>query len=416
MKKLFISFCVVISFSVLFGFQGAQHKIIDIENSNTIRVNIGKQAKIKNGDIFQVFGKSQIVHPATGELIERENVYIGKIKINKVLATESLAKILEQNKYFNVGDKVVKVATNADRIELIEFTENEFESPNNREYNKTIYEKAKEPVRSIKAKKLWVDGPFILEKSDFLLSFVEKMEIIVLDDDSYYDDYNGVDFFCHLNFKYGIWENIQAGFDIPFLFRSFGYSVEEIRFEGDGMGLSDLKFFAMYSATLESNESIYYSFGTEMSIPTDNGWTERTEGSSIINFELSTSTGYKTLSLISNIGKKTKKMYTYAEFIYNINGTREEYSYEYDGRTITLPEFDPKNSWDLNFVGSFFTSEKNKIGFKLNCHRYDGLNEIYFMPSISHAFSKYISDFGFSLPLKTDYDTKTYNWNVGLSW
>jgi len=141
MKKIILFAIFVIITNCIFAQDGAEHKITKIiPATTTVHINIGKQFNVKIDDVFQVFGKANIIHPATGQLVERDNVYIGKIKVVEVKDLTSVAEIIEQKEKFAEGNKIVKVADESQVVvEHKRPAQAEFENPKERLYSETIY-------------------------------------------------------------------------------------------------------------------------------------------------------------------------------------------------------------------------------------------------------------------------------------
>jgi hypothetical protein len=153
MKIIAISSLLFLLTTFLFAQEGAEHKLINIIGAGRVEINIGEQFDISAGDIFQVFGKGQIIHPATGKLVERDNVYLGKIKVLEVKKITSIAEIIEKKGEFLVGNRIVKVVT-AEQvvIENKKPLQSEFENPKERNYAETIYtqnEKKAKPNKEV---------------------------------------------------------------------------------------------------------------------------------------------------------------------------------------------------------------------------------------------------------------------------
>ncbi|MFO7658870.1 MAG: hypothetical protein R6W78_17555 [Bacteroidales bacterium] len=140
MKNYFFITCIVL-FPVLAHAQdGAEHKITNIIGVGRVEINIGEQFEIKINDVFQVFGKGQIIHPATGKIVERDNIYLGKIKVIEVKELSSVAEIIEKKGELSIGSKIVKVVSaEQEVIENKRPLQAEFENPSERNYSETIY-------------------------------------------------------------------------------------------------------------------------------------------------------------------------------------------------------------------------------------------------------------------------------------
>lgn len=140
MKKALIVLNIFLCSSLINAQDGAEHKITNIIGAGRIEINIGSQNEVKIDDIFQVFGKGQVIHPATGKLVERDNVFIGKVKIIETKELTSVAEIVEKSKDFSVGNKVIKVVTEEQPvIQNKRPVQAEFENPEERKYSETIY-------------------------------------------------------------------------------------------------------------------------------------------------------------------------------------------------------------------------------------------------------------------------------------
>jgi hypothetical protein len=130
MKKIIILFFTLCLTSLAIAQDGAEHKITKIVAPGKVEINIGEQYNIQINDVFQIFGKAQVIHPATGKLVERDNVYLGKIKVVEVKELSSIAEILEESEDFAVGNKIIKVVS--EETEVVENkkpVQTEFENP-----------------------------------------------------------------------------------------------------------------------------------------------------------------------------------------------------------------------------------------------------------------------------------------------
>jgi len=140
MKRILLTICILTIGLFAFSQEGEKHKIAEIINVDKVLINVGSEIDIKIGDIFQVFGRGQVIHPATGKLIIRENVYLGKIEVIEVKELRSTAKILEKERQFAVGNKIIKiVSAEQEIIEEKKPIQGEFQNPNQRNYSETIY-------------------------------------------------------------------------------------------------------------------------------------------------------------------------------------------------------------------------------------------------------------------------------------
>jgi len=140
MKKIILAICFIGFSAFLFAQDGAEQIITKKIGIDKVEINIGEQFEIKVDDVFQVFGKGQIIHPATGKLVERDNVYLGKIRVLEVKELSSIAEISEEKKDFTIGNKLVKVVAEDQQIvENKRPIQSEFENPKERNYSETIY-------------------------------------------------------------------------------------------------------------------------------------------------------------------------------------------------------------------------------------------------------------------------------------
>jgi len=149
-KYIFITFLVLYSLLV-YSQDGAEHKITNIIGAGRVEINIGEQNEIKVNDVFQVFGKGQIIHPATGKLVERDNIYLGKIKVIEVKELSSIAETIEKKGEFSEGNKIVKVVSiEQEIVENKRPIQAEFENPKERNYAETIYSQKEKKTKSNK--------------------------------------------------------------------------------------------------------------------------------------------------------------------------------------------------------------------------------------------------------------------------
>jgi hypothetical protein len=67
-----------------------------IKRDNTVTINRGEGGGVAEGDIFNAFAQGEeLKDPDTGEVLGREEVKVGKVKITQVNAKTSLAEIME---------------------------------------------------------------------------------------------------------------------------------------------------------------------------------------------------------------------------------------------------------------------------------------------------------------------------------
>jgi curli biogenesis system outer membrane secretion channel CsgG len=67
-----------------------------IKRDNTVTINRGEGAGVAEGNVFNVFAQGdELKDPDTGEVLGREEVKVGKVKISQVNPKTSLAEILE---------------------------------------------------------------------------------------------------------------------------------------------------------------------------------------------------------------------------------------------------------------------------------------------------------------------------------
>jgi hypothetical protein len=140
MKKLIV-FISLLSTTFLISAQtGETHQVNQIINKKTVEINIGDQFNVERGDEFQVFGQATVIHPATGQLIERDNVLIGRIKVIDVKDISSIAEVIGKKHDFKVGNTVQKVLESKQEIiENKKPLQYELQNPNERNYSETIY-------------------------------------------------------------------------------------------------------------------------------------------------------------------------------------------------------------------------------------------------------------------------------------
>jgi hypothetical protein len=150
-------------FSVLVGFDdvNAEYRIIQILSNEKVLVNISSDTGIGAGQVFQVFGEKSIVHPATGKLIVRENVLVGKIKVLEVSPVEATCLIIDQSRFLEVGDRLEKVASGSVlALDEQEAMSSEFDKPRNNEYSKSVYTRKTSASKKV--------GNAQIESADFL--------------------------------------------------------------------------------------------------------------------------------------------------------------------------------------------------------------------------------------------------------
>jgi len=90
---------------------GQQHQVIKFVDGKTVEINNGDQFDVEKGDKFQVFGQAIVIHPATGQLVQKDNVYLGTIRVTEVWLLTSIAGITERKYRIHVGNDIQKEAT-----------------------------------------------------------------------------------------------------------------------------------------------------------------------------------------------------------------------------------------------------------------------------------------------------------------
>lgn len=171
MKKLNTLIALLLITVISYAQDGAEHKIINIIGAGRVEINIGEQFDVKQDDVFQVFGRGQIIHPATGSLVERDNVYLGRIKIIEVKALSSIAETIERIGDFSIGNRIIKVAS--EDQEIVEHKrplQAEFERPRDRSYSETIYTQRKEKNKN----------EFLLFEGDSVVIYSYKLNKFII--------------------------------------------------------------------------------------------------------------------------------------------------------------------------------------------------------------------------------------------
>jgi hypothetical protein len=148
MKRFIVFIQIILTATILSAQDGAEHKITTIIGAGRVEINLGAQFEVKAGDVFQVFGKGQVIHPATGKLVERDNVYLGKVKVIEVKELSSVAEIIEKKGELAVGNTLVKVVSaEQEVVENKRPVQAEFENPRERNYSETIYTQKEKKAR-----------------------------------------------------------------------------------------------------------------------------------------------------------------------------------------------------------------------------------------------------------------------------
>lgn len=105
LKKIFCA-VMLISFLIDAGAQVQDDLVIKDISATDVKISIGKNAKLKPGDELEIYGKTTQTHPATGQLIETDNAYLGKIIITDISGETGTCKIIEQKGSFDTGNKI----------------------------------------------------------------------------------------------------------------------------------------------------------------------------------------------------------------------------------------------------------------------------------------------------------------------
>jgi hypothetical protein len=67
-----------------------------IKRDNIVTINRGEGAGVAVGDVFDVFAQGEeLKDPDTGEVLGREEVKVGKVKISQINAKMSQAEVME---------------------------------------------------------------------------------------------------------------------------------------------------------------------------------------------------------------------------------------------------------------------------------------------------------------------------------
>ena len=407
MKKIIFACLLVGLASMLFGLTKEQYAISEILGNDFVKINIGKREKVKVGDIYQV---------VIGSVTQKEEVEVAKIKVTKVFPKESEAKVMEKKDFFFIGDKIVKVVP-AKLEELVPFEEME----KKKEAKKVKKPKQKKKSKkSVNNKKMWVDGPFILGHNDFLIGLKQHGDLLIGTGENFKDTPKYENNYIYLapTLQYGLWNLFQVGVEVPLVYRKFegSYSRGTTNYdmEGSGMGVSDIKVNLLFSSSLNKSNTIRFSLGSLLSIPTDDGIMKLTNVDSDGNeeYELNNSMGYMVVSLLGGVGLQTKKSYTFVEYVFDINGKRKGCEYNYNGTEYIVAEYEPDYSSDVKLVSSYFINDKNELKLKLLLEfnenladkdgRDDKITTFSIFPSYAFTWSKMMFeiglDYSFSYP------------------
>lgn len=145
---------MIITYPV-FAQDGLVTKIID---SKTVEINIGKSKGAKVGDKFKVFGKGQFLHPATGRMVEGDNIAIGEIIILEVMQNTSKAQVVNSTQPIATNARVEKTAEETQTAQVETKTQTYYQPEYESSYTKTSQEKEKKEKKEKKAKE--PKGPF----------------------------------------------------------------------------------------------------------------------------------------------------------------------------------------------------------------------------------------------------------------
>ncbi|MFW6224991.1 MAG: FlgT C-terminal domain-containing protein [Bacteroidota bacterium] len=100
--------CLVCLNTHLLAQEGAVIKVVDSEN---VEINLGKSHDVQVGDKFTVYGKGKFLHPATGQMVDADNVAIGEIEITETMASTSMARIVTSNQTISINARLEKKAS-----------------------------------------------------------------------------------------------------------------------------------------------------------------------------------------------------------------------------------------------------------------------------------------------------------------
>lgn len=141
-RSLCFFHCMVLLFLTMTAFaqEGIDHKVSRITDQLHVEINIGTNYNVMVGDVFDVFGQGTVIHPATGKLVERDNVFIGKVRITEVKPLTSIAEITEATGKFAAGNKIVKInPVKQEPVVVQKPVRAEFQQPQKTKYSETIY-------------------------------------------------------------------------------------------------------------------------------------------------------------------------------------------------------------------------------------------------------------------------------------
>jgi hypothetical protein len=153
MKKIKLIYFLLNCFYISFSQEGTIIKIID---DKTVEINIGNANGILVGDKFEVTGKGQFLHPATGKVIDSENALLGEISVIEVSLKTSKAAITSSNQAFSINNKVKKTITNVTNNPTLQSSTSSQE--NNYQSSKAKEEKNEKPFKAPKEKWIYVGG------------------------------------------------------------------------------------------------------------------------------------------------------------------------------------------------------------------------------------------------------------------
>lgn len=91
--------------TLLFAQEASIIKVVDSEN---VEINLGESHDVKVGDKFTVYGKGKFLHPATGQMVDADNVAIGEIEIIETMANTSMARIVTSNQTILINARLEK--------------------------------------------------------------------------------------------------------------------------------------------------------------------------------------------------------------------------------------------------------------------------------------------------------------------
>jgi hypothetical protein len=139
MKNLFFIWILIFNSYFIYAQEQAYFEIINLKGEDKVEINIDKKSDLNRKDTLLVFGPKQIIHPATGKIVEKKEAFLGKLEIIEINEIKALCKIIEESGVVTIGSKALKVSSNSNAYPEKVSEAIRFENPRNRFYSESIY-------------------------------------------------------------------------------------------------------------------------------------------------------------------------------------------------------------------------------------------------------------------------------------